>query len=47
MRGAAMIRDVITQQDILFYKGEALWNVSHFGISQSNLSEALDSLKID
>jgi len=34
-------------QAILYYKGEAVWSASHFGISQANLSEALDSLKIE
>lgn len=34
-------------QVILFYRGKALWNASHFGISQTSLRDALDSLKIE
>lgn len=34
-------------QVILFYKGEAIWNASHFGINQANMSYALDKLDLD
>ena len=34
-------------QIILFYKGEAVWNTSHFGITQANMSYALDKLEMD